>query len=224
MNDIAFYTSDMTTAAGMLTSLGVSVLCGLIAMAVYRLGTKRPSKYMLISSLILPSIVHAVILLVNGSIGAGIAVAGAFSLVRFRSVPGNSRDICILFFAMAAGLGCGMGYIGYSAAFTLIMGLIIIISEKLIPSDISDKYKLLKITIPEDMEYGNAFDEVLKKYTSYSVLENVKTARMGTMYVLSYRIVLKSISEEKEMLDKLRCINGNLTVSCGMTPDNTPEL
>ncbi|MBQ8568847.1 MAG: DUF4956 domain-containing protein [Oscillospiraceae bacterium] len=224
MNDIAFYTSDMTTAAGMLTSLGVSVLCGLIAMAVYRLGTKRPSKYMLISSLILPSIVHAVILLVNGSIGAGIAVAGAFSLVRFRSVPGNSRDICILFFAMAAGLGCGMGYIGYSAAFTLIMGLIIIIAEKLIPSDISDKYKLLKITIPEDMEYGNAFDDVLKKYTSYSVLENVKTARMGTMYVLSYRIVLKSISEEKEMLDNLRCINGNLTVSCGMTPDNTPEL
>lgn len=203
---------------------GITLLCGVIVAIVYRLGADKPSKYMMISSLIIPTIVQAVIMMVNGSIGAGIAAAGAFSLVRFRSIPGSSRDISILFLGMASGLVAGMGYLGYALALTIVLGAVIAIAEKLLPPRGRSGAKELKITIPEDMEHTGVFDDVLEQYTTSCKLLRVRTVRMGTMYELVYEIRLKKGVSEKEMLDKLRCRNGNLNICCGMLPDNTELL
>lgn len=203
---------------------GITLLCGVITAIVYRIGADKPSKYMIVSSLIIPTIVQAVIMMVNGSIGAGVAAAGAFSLVRFRSIPGSSRDISILFLGMAAGLVAGMGYLGYALALSVVLGAVIILAEKLVPPRGRATLRELKITIPEDMDYSGAFDEILEQYASYRRMTHVRTIRMGTMYELIYEIRLKKGVSEKEMLDKLRCRNGNLTVSCGMLPDNTEAL
>ena len=163
-------------------------------------------------------------MLVNGNIGTGVAVAGAFSLVRFRSVPGTSRDICILFLAMASGIASGIGYVGYGAMFTLVIGLVILVAEKLIPSENSRKTRLLRIMVPEDTDYSGLFDDIFEQYTSRFALNTVKTVRMGTMFDLQYTITIKDPKKEKEMLDKIRTRNGNLTVSCGIVPVSHDEL
>ncbi len=212
--------SSIQTAA---TGLAIALLCGVVVAVVYRVGTNRPSKFMMISTLIVPAIVQVIIMMVNGNIGAGVAAAGAFSLVRFRSIPGSSRDICMLFLAMASGLVCGMGFMWYALVFTVILAIVIIAAEKLVPPNRA-AMRQLKITIPEDMDYDGTFDEIFKEYTTSFRLDNVKTIRMGTMYELAYVITCKAGKSEKEMLDKIRCRNGNLTVSCGIVPDSKDEL
>ena len=224
MADFIFNQVQMTTVQGVAMSLAAALVCGMIIAAVYRFGTDRPSKYMIITILIMPAVVQAVIMLVNGSIGAGVAVAGAFSLVRFRSLPGSSRDICILFFAMATGIAMGMGYLGYGVAFTIALALIIVLAEKIVPSDHTKKSRLLRIFVPEDTDYSGLFDDIFKEYTSSVTLDNVKTVRMGTMFDLRYIITMKDPSKEKEMIDKIRCRNGNLTISCGLLPAVRDEL
>lgn len=224
MADFIFNQVQMTTVQGVGMSLAASLICGIIIALVYRLGTDRPSKYMIITILIMPAVVQAVIMLVNGSIGAGVAVAGAFSLVRFRSLPGSSRDICILFFAMAAGIAMGMGYLGYGVAFTIAIAAVIMLAEKIVPSDHTKKSRLLRIFVPEDTDYSGLFDDIFKEYAVSVTLDNVKTVRMGTMFDLRYIITLKDPSKEKEMIDKLRCRNGNLTISCGLLPVVRDEL
>lgn len=203
---------------------GITLLCGIITAIVYRLGADKPSKYMMVSTLIIPTIVQAVIMMVNGSIGAGVAAAGAFSLVRFRSIPGSSRDICILFLGMAAGLVAGMGYLGYALAVTVVLGVVIVLAEKLLPPHGRDTLRQLKITIPEDMDYSGVFDEILDEYTSSHRMTRVRTVRMGTMYELIYDVHVKKSVSEKEMLDRLRSRNGNLTVCLGIVPDAKEEL
>jgi len=212
--------SSIQTAA---TGLAIALLCGVVVAVVYRVGTNRPSKFMMISTLIVPAIVQVIIMMVNGNIGAGVAAAGAFSLVRFRSIPGSSRDICMLFLAMASGLVCGMGFMWYALVFTVILAIVIIAAEKLVPPNRA-AMRQLKITIPEDMDYDGTFDEIFKEYTTSFRLDNVKTIRMGTMYELAYVITCKAGKSEKEMLDKIRCRNGILTVSCGIVPDSKDEL
>lgn len=203
---------------------GITLLCGIITAIVYRLGADKPSKYMMVSTLIIPTIVQAVIMMVNGSIGAGVAAAGAFSLVRFRSIPGSSRDICILFLGMAAGLVAGMGFLGYALAVTVVLGVVIVLAEKLLPPHGRDTLRQLKITIPEDMDYSGVFDEILDEYTSSHRMTRVRTVRMGTMYELIYDVHVKKSVSEKEMLDRLRSRNGNLTVCLGIVPDAKEEL
>lgn len=205
------------------TGLVIALLCGVIVAVVYRVGTNRPSKFMMISTLIVPAIVQVIIMMVNGNIGAGVAAAGAFSLVRFRSIPGSSRDICMLFLAMASGLVCGMGFMWYALIFTVIIAIVIVAAEKLVPPNRA-AMRQLKIVIPEDMDYDGTFDDIFKEYTNSFRLDNVKTIRMGTMYELAYVITCKAGKSEKEMLDKIRCRNGNLTVSCGLVPDSKDEL
>ncbi len=205
-----------------LIATGITLLCGIICATVYRIGADKPSKYMIITSIIMPTIVQAVIMVVNGSIGAGIAAAGAFSLVRFRSIPGSSRDICMLFMGMAAGLVAGMGYVGYALALTMVLGIVVLAVERLLPS--SKSRRQLRISIPEDLDYNGIFDEVLMQYTTSFRLDHVRTIRMGTMYELVYELNMKKSSSEKEMIDKLRCRNGNLTIKLGMIPDTKDEL
>lgn len=224
MTDFIFRQINMNSFSGCALAMLFSLLCGLIIALVYRFGADRPSKFMTITAIIMPAVVQSVIMLVNGSIGAGVAVAGAFSLVRFRSVPGSSRDICILFLAMASGIAMGMGYAGYGIAFTIVISAVVFVAERIIPSEHGKNSRLLRIFVPEDADYSGLFDDIFSEYTSRCVLQNVRTVKMGTMFDLQYIITMKDMAKEKEMLDKIRCRNGNLTVSCGAVPAVRDEL
>ena len=162
---------------------------------------------------ILPAVICVVILMVNGNIGAGVAVAGTFSLVRFRSAPGSAREIGAIFAVMGMGLIMGMGYIGYAALFTCLIGLAILMYSRFSADGKKSTRKILKITIPENLNYSDVFDEFLEKYTKSYKLKQVKTSNMGSLYKLSYEIVLTDPSIEKEFIDQLRTRNGNLEIS-----------
>ncbi|MCR5383712.1 MAG: DUF4956 domain-containing protein [Saccharofermentans sp.] len=162
---------------------------------------------------ILPAVICVVILMVNGNIGAGVAVAGTFSLVRFRSAPGTAREIGAIFAVMGMGLIMGMGYIGYAALFTCLIGLAILMYSRFSADGKKSAHKILKITIPENLNYSDVFDEFLEKYTKSYKLKQVKTSNMGSLYKLSYEIVLTDPSIEKEFIDQLRTRNGNLEIS-----------
>jgi len=162
---------------------------------------------------ILPAVICVVILMVNGNIGAGVAVAGTFSLVRFRSAPGTAREIGAIFAVMGMGLIMGMGYIGYAALFTCLIGLAILMYSRFSADGKKSTRKILKITILENLNYSDVFDEFLEKYTKSYKLKQVKTSNMGSLYKLSYEIVLTDPSIEKEFIDQLRTRNGNLEIS-----------
>ena len=162
---------------------------------------------------ILPAVVCVVILMVNGNIGAGVAVAGAFSLVRFRSAPGTAREIGAIFAAMSTGLITGMGYIGYAVLFTALIGIAMLVFAKLSLGEKKISRKILKITIPESLDYSDVFDDIIKTYTKSYRLNQVKTSNMGSLFKLSYEIVIADGSSEKEFIDKLRTRNGNLEIS-----------
>lgn len=171
------------------------------------------TKSFIMTLAILPAVVAVVILMVNGNIGAGVAVAGAFSLVRFRSAPGTAREIGALFAAMGMGLIMGMGYIGYAALFTCLIGIAMLVYAGISAGDKKNIRKSLKITVPENLNYTDVFDEVLSKYTKSYRLKQVKTSNMGSLFKLSYEIVLSDPALEKEFLDDLRVRNGNLEIS-----------
>lgn len=174
---------------------------------------------------ILPAVVSVVILMVNGNIGAGVAVAGAFSLVRFRSAPGTAREIVAIFVAMGLGLILGMGYVGYAALFTVLIGLAILCYSRFGFNGKKPQKKNLKITIPENLDYSDVFDEIFEKYTSSYKLKQVKTSNMGSLFKLSYEVVLKNLSSEKNFIDELRTRNGNLEISVSeYETHNTEQL
>lgn len=164
---------------------------------------------------LLPAIVCMVIMAVNGSIGAGISVAGAFSLVRFRSVPGTAKEIAAIFLAMCAGLVTGMGYLAYAVLFSLIVGVLMLIYNRAPVFSRCGKRepKSLRITIPEDLNYCEVLDPIMEKYTDSSELVAVKTTNMGSLYRLTYNIVMKDSAQEKPFIDELRCRNGNLEIN-----------
>ena len=190
----------------------VSLVLGIV-LALIHTYRNDYTKSFVMTLAILPAVVSVVILMVNGNIGAGVAVAGAFSLVRFRSAPGTAREIVALFVAMGMGLILGMGYIGYAALFTVLIGLAILCFSKFGTDYRKALRKNLKITIPENLNYSDVFDEILKSYTSSYRLKQVKTSNMGSLFKLSYEIVLKDAASEKEFIDKLRTRNGNLEIS-----------
>lgn len=164
---------------------------------------------------ILPAVVQLVIMLVNGNLGAGVAVAGAFGLVRFRSAPGTAREIGALFLAMALGLATGMGYIGLAVLAFVMLSAALLALTALNFGQRSAMERTLKITIPENLDYNGLFDDLLEKYTTSFTLTQVKTANMGTLYELSYLVTLPQETVPKEFLDALRCRNGNLNITCG---------
>ena len=171
------------------------------------------SKSMFISLAVLPAIVCTVILVVNGNIGVGVAIAGAFALVRFRSMPGDAKQIAFVFLSMAAGLVAGTGYIGYAILFVIIMCLVILLYTKLMANQKETDIRTLKITVPESLNFNDIFENTLKKYTDMHELTETKTANMGSMYKLTYEIHIRDICDVKEMIDELRCQNGNLEIS-----------
>ncbi len=201
-----------------------SAILGFIAAMLYRLNNPRASKNLMVTLVVLPILVQAVIMLVNGSIGAGLAVMGAFNLVRFRSAPGTSRELCYIFLVMGVGLATGMGFIGFAVLITLVAGIILAALGFTPVFGIVRTAKLLRVLIPEDVDYSVCFKEVFAEYVSRSRLIMSKTVSMGTLYELRYEIILKDADKEKEFLDKIRVINGNLTVACSILTDNHEEM
>lgn len=205
--------------------LGVALVAGILFSLLCYVKSKS-SKSFLVTTSLLPTVVALIIILVNGNIGAGVAIAGAFGLVRFRSQPGSAKEICIIFIAMASGLAFGMGYLAYGAIFILACGIILLILEllHLFDKKYDCKEKIIRITIPEDLDYTEVFDEILQKYTkSYEILK-VKTVNMGSMFKIYYHVVLKNSNEEKKLLDDLRIRNGNLEVSIERVEYSKSEL
>ena len=198
-----------------------SVMLGAVLAAVHTYRNQY-SRSFILTLVLLPVMVQTVIMLVNGNLGTGVAVMGAFSLVRFRSMPGNAREIGSIFLAMALGLAAGMGYLGTALILMMVAGGITILLVSL-PSGRAER-KELKITIPENLDYSGIFDDIFAKYTKKSELVRVRTVNMGSLYELCYHVDLKSESIEKNMLDDIRCRNGNLTIVCGRLPDGRDEL
>lgn len=182
------------------------------------------SKNFILTLLILPAVVQAVILLVNGNIGTGVAVMGAFNLVRFRSVPGNSREIANIFLAMATGLATGTGYLGIAALMVLIIGLAQILMVTLNFGNSRGGLRDLKITMPEDLEFDGIFDDLFAKYTTKHRLTKVKTTNMGSLFELHYQVGLKADQDLKKFMDDIRCRNGNLPIVCNYVPEDKEEL
>ena len=188
--------------------------CAAILAGCYMYKT-RYTKSFVATLALLPAIVCVVIMMVNGNVGAGVAVAGAFSLVRFRSVPGSAKEIGAIFLAMGTGLIVGMGYLGYGFLFAVLLGAVSVLYNHI---DFGSKkqyalYKTLHITIPEDLDYTNVFKEIFSEYTSDFEVIQVKTTNMGSLFRITYNITLKNAGKEKEFIDKLRCRNGNLEIT-----------
>jgi uncharacterized membrane protein YhiD involved in acid resistance len=196
----------------MLVCTAVALVIGAVIALVFC--SKRESKSFAVTLALLPAIVQMVIMLVNGNIGTGVAVMGAFNLVRFRSAPGNAKEICAIFLAMAVGLACGTEHLTAAIVFTLIICLVNLVYEKCGFGKESGE-KRLKITIPESLDYSEVFNDIFEKYASTFTLEQVKTANMGSLYKLEYTIILNNPKQEKAMIDELRERNGNLEIVCG---------
>ncbi len=208
-----------------LLCIAVSLVIGIFFAWVYSFKTHTTQSFVITLAL-LPAIVCVVIMMVNGNIGAGVAVAGTFSLVRFRSVPGTAKEIGMIFLAMGAGLVTGMGFLGYAVLFSLLLGLAMLLFTAAgfgIPKHPMTE-KTLHITIPEDLNYSELFDDLLKKYTVSYEMVSVKTTNMGSLFKLNYNIILKDITKEKELIDELRCRNGNLEISIARQEANAYEL
>jgi uncharacterized membrane protein YhiD involved in acid resistance len=214
------FINGMTVATYLLSSVFALISGAVVAMASsYK---SRTSKSFFATLIILPFAVHTVILMVNGNIGAGIAVAGAFSLIRFRSVPAKAREIISLFVAMAAGLACASGYIGISLIFTAIACVAMILLASI--NMRSDREQELRITIPENINFTGVFDDLFEKYTTRATLISVKSANMGSLYKLTYRIEMKNENEMRDFIDDIRIRNGNLEIALFKIDVNSEEL
>lgn len=210
--------SGTVTPSSFFTCLGVAFILGLVVALMHQWTAKRSygrsaSAGMVTTLAILPMLVSVAIMLVNGNLGAGVAVMGIFSLVRFRSIPGNSRSILSVFFAMAIGLAVGTGYIAFAAVFTAIVALTLAILSFLSFGEGAAREKKLTVLVPEDIDYTDIFDEIFASYANRYFLEKAKTTNMGSLFELVYRIELKDGVNEKEFIDKIRVKNGNLKVA-----------
>ena len=213
---------NLTMQNGLLCTV-VSVALGVL-IAVSYMQQGNYSKNFVVTLAMMPVLVQVVIMLVNGNVGTSVAVLGTFGLVRFRSVPGTSREIANIFFAMAVGLATGMGYLTFSVAMVVVIGGMFLLLGKTSFGERKYNEKDLRITIAEDLDYTDIFEDIFAEYTSKFSLEQVKTTNLGSMYELKYHITLKDAKKEKEMIDQLRCRNGNLTIICGKRSTLQEEL
>lgn len=205
-------TTDITLPIFLLCS-AASLLLGIAAAFVMTRGTHTTQSFCMTIA-VLPLAVQMVIMLVNGNLGAGVAVAGAFGLVRFRSAPGSARKIAAIFFAMTLGLATGMGYLGLAVLFFAIFAAAFLLLRALRFGKGDETERILKITIPENLDYDGLFTDVFRRYLRSCALEQVKTTNMGTLYELQYRVVFRQPQIAKDFLDELRCRNGNLNIVC----------
>lgn len=228
----SLFTSIFSESSDTALSIGIGayLICLIIGIALgiwiawsYAKSAKCSKSFMM-TLVVLPTVVAMVIMMVNGNIGTGVAVAGAFSLVRFRSVPGSAREIGAVFISMGTGLALGMGYIGFAIVFAILISLA---SWLLSTSRFGESHshtRILSITVPEDLNYTNMFDDLFAHYTKSCTLSTVKTSNMGSLYKLRYELEMIDPQAEKSMIDDLRCRNGNLEVSLSNQSRVSSEL
>lgn len=213
------FTSILNNAEGTL-SMGEAGICLMTALILgFFIGFTYMScgtytKNFVVTLVTLPVLIQIVILMVNGNLGTGVAVMGAFGLIRFRSVPGTSREITNVFFAMAAGLAVGTGYLTFAVLAVVVLCTIQLILYKTPFAHENETERSLKITIPENLDYEGIFDDIFENHTKAARLERVKTTNLGSMFELQYQIRMKKGKGEKKMIDEIRCRNGNLTIVC----------
>ena len=210
---------NAVTLSAFLMCIFAALVLGVLTALVFSFRNKH-SGSLILALAVLPPIVTLVIMMVNGNIGAGLAVAGTFSLVRFRSAPGTAREICGLFMSTAIGITCGMGYIGIAAVFFLVMAVFLVLLSLFRFGETAASSRQLKITIPENLDYDGLFDAIFEKYTSRHELVRVKTTNMGTLYELTYTLNLKTPEVSKQFIDDIRCRNGNLNLICARESDS----
>ncbi|MEQ8153312.1 MAG: DUF4956 domain-containing protein [Clostridiaceae bacterium] len=215
--------SGSISLATVISVTAVSIILGLIISLVY-IKTSNRSGYnsgFATTLIMLPLIISIIILLVGNNVARAFSLAGAFSIIRFRSVPGEPKDISYVLFTLAIGLSCGMGYIGYAVIFTIILCALMVLLEKTSYAKPDGKNMELKIMVPEDLNYEEAFDEILNKYTTSWCIENIKTKDFGAVFELTYLIKLQENANKKNFIDEIRCRNGNLKIS--LTLSGTEE-
>lgn len=209
-----------------MSGVAVAVVIGLVIAFVYALISKKDgyNKSFIVGLALLPAIVAAVILLVGSNVARAFSMAGAFALVRFRSAPGSAKDISIVFFSMASGLACGLGFVTFAVCFTVLILVVLVIISVTGFGGSSDYKKQLRITIPENLNYMTVFDDVFEKYLSENVLRKVKTTNMGTMFELTYECRMKDDNTQKQFIDELRVRNGNLNITMGTVPNSDGSI
>ena len=204
-------------------SMMVALILGLLIALCYKM-TDKSSGYLPLMLAVMPLLVAVIILLINGNLGTSVAVLGAFGLVRFRSASGNAKDIGFIFFSMAVGLAAGLGFLTLAALVTGVVILVFLLLDRIGMGDPHATERMLRITIPEDLNYNGLFDDLFTLYTRGSRLIQVKTTNMGTLYELTYRLRLKEANSDKVFMDALRCRNGNLNISLGLVQKEKNEL
>ena len=206
------FTDTAVDPAMMMLAIGVSLLLGLVIAKVYQFKTVY-SKSFVMSLALLPTLIAIVLFLVNGSLGAGVAVMGAFSLIRFRSAPGGAKELVSIFLVMTIGIAIGMGYLVFATIFTLIMSLAMLLLEVVNFGQMKHSMRQLTIVIPESLDYESIFDDIFNKAANHVELANVKTSDMGSLFKIKYIIQLNGRMTEKELIDALRTRNGNLEIA-----------
>lgn len=206
------FTDTAVDPAMMMLAIGVSLLLGLVVAKVYQFKTVY-SKSFVMSLALLPTLIAIVIFLVNGSLGAGVAVMGAFSLIRFRSAPGGAKELVSIFLVMTIGIAIGMGYLVFATVFTFIMSLAMLLLEVVNFGQMKHSMRQLTVVIPESLDYESIFDDIFNKAANHIELANVKTSDMGSLFKLKYIIQLNGRMTEKELIDALRTRNGNLEIA-----------
>lgn len=212
LNSLFSNTTSSIEVSSIIICSVVSIILGFI-IAFTHMKTSKYSKNFLITLVVLPVLVQTIMIMVNGNLGTSVAIVGAFSLVRFRSIPGTSKEILSVFFAMAIGLATGMGHVFFAVLITIIVSLAIFLFSYIKLFDKNKKERILRIAIPENLDYTNMFNDIFDKYTKKIELTQVKTTNMGSLFDLSYNIILKSDINEKEFIDELRVKNGNLKIT-----------
>lgn len=212
----------LMSVSNLLLCTGTSIACGFVIALIY-MYRSHYTKNFITALVLLPALVQVVIMIVNGNLGTSIAVMGAFALLRFRSAPGNSKDMTALFFSIVIGLANGMGYLTFSVCVVVVVGLVFFLISATRFGESGRKYKTLNILIPENLDYEEVFSEIFDQYLHSAVLIKVKTTDLGSMFELSYEIVLKDPKKEKELIDAIRCRNGNLTITCSQAQSRPAE-
>lgn len=209
-----------------LSKMLAATVIGILIAVVYIFITEksRRSLSFLISMIMLPAVVALVITLVGSNVARAFSIAGVFALVRFRSLPGESKDISLVFMAMAAGLSCGLGYLTLAFCVLAVLGVIVVVGFKIAAICVKNTAKQLRILIPEDMNYTGAFDDLFEKYTRGATLERVKTTNMGTLFELTYQVQMRPDADEKKFMDEIRCRNGNLKIILSANAPNAEKL
>ena len=220
-NDV--FTGTTINPASMFGAIGVGLVLGLILAKVYQYKTIYSKSFMM-TLVMLPTLIAIVIFLVNGSLGAGVAVMGAFSLIRFRSAPGGAKELLAIFLAMTIGIAVGMGYLIFASVFTIIMSVVMLLLETVNFGQMKHSMRQVTVVIPESLDYETVFDDIFQKATNYVEPANVKTSDMGSLFKIKYIVQLNGTMTEKELMDALRTRNGNLEIAISRYVTKENEL